>query len=125
MSLDRRALLLGLAAFAAAPARAHHGYMVWDTENPVALEGWISKELDGFPHWEIWMRVEGEDWEVDVGDQFTLKKAGLSEDGKEFKMRRELRIDGLRPVDRSVLRILPRRITFLDSGESFEIEVNG
>lgn len=124
MRPDRRALLLALAALPAAPAFAHHGYMRWDRDNPVDMEGWISKELDGFPHWEIWIRVDGEDWEVDVGDQFILKKAGFSEDGKEFALRRQIRVEGWRPVDRTVRRLLPFRIT-LDGDRSYDIVVEG
>ena len=75
--MNRRAFIT-LAAAAATPAAAHHGYMRWDRENPIVIEGWISKELDGFPHWEIWVRVESQDWEVDVGDQFQLERAGLA-----------------------------------------------
>ncbi|MEX2520653.1 MAG: hypothetical protein WD969_15120 [Paracoccaceae bacterium] len=125
MELHRRSLL-GLfgAALLGRAAGAHHGYMQWDFENPIVLEGWVSKEMDGFPHWEFWMRVDSQDWEVDVGDQFTLKKAGLSESGNEFAMRRTLRVDGARPVDRSIFRILPTRIIF-DDDEAYDIEVKG
>ena len=122
MKITRRAALLALAA---APAAAHHGFMQWDYENPVFIEGWVSKGLDGFPHWEIWVRVDGKDWEVDVGDQFVLQKAGLSGDGKEFRMRREIRVEGYRPVDKSVLRILPRRIIFEGGDEAYDIVVEG
>lgn len=122
MNITRRALILSALA---APAAAHHGYMQWDYENPVFIEGWVSKELDGFPHWEIWVRVGSDDWEVDVGDQFVLKKAGLSETGREFSMRREIRVEGFRPVERSVLRILPRRIIFDGGDVVYEIEVPG
>ncbi|MEM8755698.1 MAG: DUF6152 family protein, partial [Pseudomonadota bacterium] len=90
-------LSLLFAALAGA-AVAHHGYMRWDTENPLAIEGWISKEMTGFPHWEIEVRVDGEDWEVDVGDQLQLKKAGLRPDGSDFALRREIRVEGYRPV---------------------------
>jgi len=123
--LTRREFTLAtLAAATASPAFAHHGYMRWDTENPITLSGWISKELDGFPHWEIDMRVDNVDWEVDVGDQFVLKKAGFTEGGKEFALRRELTVEGLRPQDPKILRILPSRITFA-SGETYEINVKG
>ncbi|MEM7547553.1 MAG: hypothetical protein AAF367_18655 [Pseudomonadota bacterium] len=114
--------LTALSGLIAAPVLAHHGYMRWDTENPIALSGWISKELDGFPHWEIDIRVDGVDWEVDVGDQFVLKKAGFKQGGKEFALRRELTVEGLRPLDKKVLRILPSRITFAN-GDTYELEI--
>lgn len=128
MMVDRRAFLgvlgfLGAAALAGRAA-AHHGYMAWDTENPIVLDGWISKEMDGFPHWEIRVRVDGEDWAVDIGDKFTLQKAGFNDKGKDFRMRRKIRVEGVRPVDRSILRILPSRIT-LEGDEPRDIEVDG
>lgn len=123
MSLTRRTLIASLAALPAAPAFAHHGYMRWDEENPVRLEGWVSKEMDGFPHYEFWLRVDGDDWEVDVGDQWQLEKAGLSPTGSEFTMRREVIVEGVRPVDRSVFRILPKRI-ILDGDKAYDINVN-
>lgn len=124
MALTRRAFALSLAAAAlpAASLRAHHGYMRWDEDNPVTLEGWISSEMDGFPHYEFEMRVDGVDWEVDVGDQFQLEKAGLSRTGDEFTLRREVRVTGVRPIDREIHRILPSRIT-LDGDEVYDISV--
>ncbi len=124
--LNRRNFTLAALATAAAasPVLAHHGYMRWDTENPITLSGWISKELDGFPHWEIDMRVDNVDWEVDVGDQFVLKKAGFKQGGKEFAFGRKITVEGVRPVDRSILRILPSRIT-LDEDETYELEITG
>lgn len=125
MLLNRRAMLglLGVSALAGRAA-AHHGYMAWDTENPIVLEGWISKEMDGFPHWEFWMRVDGKDWSVDIGDQYQLKRAGFSSSGSEFQMRRQVKVWGLRPVDQSVLRVLPSRIQ-LDDEEPHDIVVKG
>lgn len=124
MQITRRAALGLFAALPAGIAAAHHGYMAWDTENPITLEGWISNEMDGFPHWEFWMRVDGEDWSVDIGDQFALKKAGLNENGSDFKLRRVVKVEGLRPVDRSVLRVLPSVITF-EGEEPHYIKVVG
>lgn len=123
--LTRRALI-ALAAAPLVPARAlaHHGWMKWDEDNPFAIEGWISKEMNGYPHWEIDVRVDGVDWEVDVGDQFALKKAGLKDDGSDFYLRREIRVEGLRPVDEDILRVLPRRIV-LDGDKSYDLFVDG
>lgn len=124
MALTRRTLVLSLGALAAPlPAVAHHGYMQWDEENPVVLEGWISKEMDGFPHFEFEMRVDGVDWEIDVGDQWQLEKAGLSPDGREFTIKRDVRVEGVRPLDRTILRILPKRIV-LDGDKVYDINVD-
>lgn len=108
----------------AAPVLAHHGYMRWDEDNPVVIEGWISKEMDGFPHWEIHVRVDGVDWEVDLGDQWQLEKAGLRKDGGNFSMRRKIRVEGIRPIDRKILRLLPRTIV-LDGEETYKMNVQG
>lgn len=126
MKIHRRAVLgLGAGAVCAGAVSAHHGYMAWDTENPIVVEGWISKAMDGFPHWEFWIRDgDGQDWAVDIGDQFTLERAGFSRSGSEFKMRVAARVAGVRPVDKSVFRILPSSIA-LDGGEPHEIEVKG
>lgn len=124
MKLARRSFITGAAALIAGRAAAHHGYMAWDYDNPITLEGWISNPMDGFPHWEFWMRVDGEDWSVDIGDQFTLQKAGFQKDGKEFTRNRQVRVEGYRPVDQKVLRILPTSIQ-LDDEEPREIVVSG
>ncbi len=108
----------------ALPARAHHGYMRWDEDNPIAIEGWVSKEMDGFPHWEIHVRVDGVDWEVDLGDQWQLRKAGLREDGGNFSVGRKIVVEGIRPIDRKILRMLPRRIV-LDGEEEYTMDVQG
>ena len=98
--------------------------MRWDEDNPVVIEGWISKEMDGFPHWEIHVRVDGVDWEIDVGDKWQLEKAGLRGDGGNFSIGREILIEGIRPVDRKILRLLPRRIV-LDGEEEYRMNVQG
>ena len=123
MTLTRRTLIASaiLTPFA---ARAHHGYMRWDEENPIAIEGWISKEMDGFPHWEIDVRVAGVDWEVDVGDPWALKKAGLKDDGSDFTVGREVRVEGLRPMEKNILRILPRKVIF-DGDKEYPLYVEG
>ncbi len=115
-----------LAAFVpvATPAIAHHGYMRWDEDNPITLEGWVSKEMDGFPHWEIHVRVDGIDWEVDLGDQWQLEKAGLRKDGANFTIGKEIRVEGIRPIDRKVLRLLPRTIV-LEGEETYTMNVQG
>ena len=127
MPMNRRALIAATLALPfAAPARAHHGWMKWDEENPFFIEGWISKEMDGFPHWEIDVRVDGEDWEVDVGDQFSLKKAGLKPDGSDFRLRREIKVIGLRSADPGHRRILPRQVVFDgDPEKTYDLFVDG
>lgn len=123
----RRRAAIALIAAALAPAAlspvlAHHGYMQWDKETPFVIEGWISKEMDGFPHWEIHVRVNSEDWEVDIGDQYQLEKAGLEPDGSDFRFKRDIRVEGWRPVDRNIRRVLPTRIIF-DGDEAHDLVV--
>lgn len=120
--IARKLLLAAAAAALPALSMAHHGWLSWDHDNPIVIEGWVSKEMDGYPHWEIDVRVDGEDWEVDVGDDIQLRKAGLRPDGSDFRLNREIRVEGLRLKDENVLRILPRRVV-LDGDKAYPLVV--
>ena len=120
--IARRMFLAGAAAALPALAWAHHGWLSWDHDNPIAIEGWISKEMDGYPHWEIDVRVDGEDWAVDVGDDIQLRKAGLRPDGSDFRLNRRIRVEGVRLKDKSTLRMLPRRV-ILDGDKEYPLVV--
>ena len=115
--MDRRRLLNAgvalLAIAAAAPGAAHHGLMLWDEENLVTIEGFVSQELDGFPHWEIQVRVDddSDDWLIDLGDNFTMERAGLHEDGREFSIGAAIKVEGFRPRDSETRLLRPARIT--------------
>lgn len=121
----RRCLLTGLAflLIAGTAARAHHGPMPWDRSEIVVLDGIVVQEMDGFPHWEISLRVDGVDWSVDVGDNFTLERAGLAPDGSDFSIGRRVIIEGYRPLDPAWHRLLPQRIII--DGTTYDIRLHG
>ncbi len=113
MTLPRRFFLItGAAAVATGMnAKAHHGLMIWDRENPIKLEGLISEEMDGFPHWEVEIRVDGQDWVIDLGSDFDLERAGLNPDGREFTIGAKIAVEGYRPKNSNTRLIRPKKIT--------------
>lgn len=116
MTMPRRSLLTMtlavLASGAAMPAAAHHGLMLWDEENVVTVEGFIAEEMDGYPHWEVEIRVsDGDDWIVDLGNDFDMERAGLNKDGSDFTIGRKIRVEGHVPRDSDTRLIRPLRIT--------------
>lgn len=121
--MNRRAFLAALATLPAAAAHAHHGVMRWDKSEIYVIEGWISNPMDGFPHWEISVRVGDVDWEVDVGGERQLRKAGFKPDGSEFSHRKDIKVEGYRPWKKDRLLILPVRITL--DGVTREIKIRG
>ncbi len=111
--MRRRFLLLAaaLAAAVAVPAAAHHGLTLWDEDTPTAVDGFISHELTGFPHWEIKIRdANGDDWRIDLGSSFEMEKAGLREDGSDLPIGTEVHVDGHRPRNSDKLLIRPDRV---------------
>jgi hypothetical protein len=90
--------LLTLALLAApVVAMAHHGLMLW-AEEVTSIEGFVSAEMDGFPHWEISVRTaDGRDWEVDVGSDFEMGRAGMKPE--DLPIGTEVRVEGNLPQD--------------------------
>ena len=118
MQVTRRKVLAGALAVFAAPALAHHGLMIWDKENPVTLTGLVSEEMDGFPHWEVTIRVEGRDWVIDLGSDFDLERAGLDPSGKQFTIGANITVEGYRPKDSDARLVRPKKIVL--DGKTFE-----
>lgn len=114
--------LVAALAFAVAPARAHHGVIIYDKTTLVTIEGFVSKVMDGFPHWEINVRADGVEWTLDLDSDVTLKKAGLRPDGGDFTIGRRIRVEGYRVQDPEWYHMAPVRI-HLD-GKVYEIEVD-
>lgn len=113
--MDRRTFLTltAGAAAVAGSAGAHHGLMLWDEENLVVIEGFVAEELDGFPHWEIEVRVneDSDDWVIDMGDDFIMERAGLNKDGREFTIGKPIKVEGYQPKDSDTHLLRPVRIT--------------
>lgn len=121
--LTRRTALAGAIALLAVPAFAHHGLMIWDKENLVIVEGVVTEEMDGYPHWEITVRAEGEDWLVDIGSDFELERAGFSADGREFTPGAKIRVEGYRPKDSDTRLMRPQRMIL--NGKTYEFVTDG
>ena len=101
--------LLAVLSLFAAPALAHHGLMLWSDE-VTAIEGFVSEEMDGFPHWEISVRTpDGQDWDVDVGSDFEMERAGVKPEN--LPIGTEVRVEGNLPQGEPDARLLrPLRI---------------
>lgn len=85
-------------------ASAHHGLMIWSDE-VTTIEGFVSEEMDGFPHWEISVRTpDGEDWEIDVGNDFEMERAGMK--AEDLPIGTEVRVEGNLPKDKPDARLL-------------------
>jgi len=72
------ALLIGCTAFAATPALAHHGW-AWSTGENVKLTGKITSVKLGNPHGHVTMDVDGETWDMVVGQPWRNERAGLKD----------------------------------------------
>lgn len=82
--LDRaKALMASIgAAFVIAmafalPAGAHHGWSWAEGEN-AEITGTIEKVQLGNPHGEVTLKVNGENWTVEVGQPWRNERAGLT-----------------------------------------------
>jgi hypothetical protein len=112
-TMTRRILrpLIVILALLAAPgaATAHHGLMIWSDE-VTTIEGFVSAEMDGFPHWEISVRTpDGRDWDIDVGSDFEMGRAGMKAD--DLPIGTKVLVEGNLPQDDPEATILrPLRI---------------
>ena len=114
MRLRRRTFvgaMTALAIGAAMPVAAHHGLMLWDEENVVTIEGFVAEEMDGYPHWEVEIRVDDDtdDWIVDLGNDFDMERAGLEKDGSDFTIGKRIKVEGYVPRDSDTHLIRPLR----------------
>lgn len=79
MPLTRRAFgALALAAVAATPAAAHHGWR-WTTGRNIELTGTIREARLGNPHGLLTVATDDETWTVEVGQPWRNERAGLTE----------------------------------------------
>lgn len=76
-----RAALAGmiLAATAAVPALAHHGW-AWAEEEFSELTGTVRSVFVGNPHARLELEVDGEVWTVELAPPAATERAGFSED---------------------------------------------
>lgn len=81
MAGKRNVLILGavLAALAAAPAPAHHGWE-WAEAGNSELTGTVVAAKLGNPHGELTLDVSGASWVVEVGQPWRNERAGLKDE---------------------------------------------
>jgi hypothetical protein len=107
------ALLLALSP---AAALAHHGWS-WTTGENVEVEG-VIREVDlGMPHGVLTLDVEGEVWQVEVGQPWRNERAGLK-DG-DLAPGVKVRIEGEPAADIKDRRIKAERLWIGDKQFEF------
>lgn len=90
--LTRRRLTLSiLITGLAAPALAHHGWR-WTSGENIRLTGIIRSARLGNPHGVLQVDVEGEIWQVEIGQPWRNERAGLTD--ADFAKGREIVIEG-------------------------------
>jgi len=114
----KKNLFAGLAlAFALllppAPATAHHGW-AWTTGGNIELTGIVRTVKLGNPHGVLEIDVEGEMWEVEVGQPWRNERAGLK-DG-DLVEGIEIRVIGEPAADAADRRVKAERL-FLNGRE--------
>ena len=102
----RRVLTIALAALAlllqASLALTHHGWS-WTTGGNIDLTGIIKSAKLGNPHGVLQVDVEGETWEVEVGQPWRNERAGVK-DG-DLAEGVEIRVIGERAADKADKRV--------------------
>lgn len=77
-TLDRRALLAGLAVSGAAlPAAAHHGWGSYDANGVFTIEGAILSAKYENPHGEVEIMHAGKRWTCTLAPPFRMQNRGL------------------------------------------------
>lgn len=77
--MRRTLAVLALVLAAPAAALAHHGWS-WTTGGNIDLTGVIETVELGMPHGLITVNVEGEIWQVEVGQPWRNERAGIGPD---------------------------------------------
>ncbi len=117
-----RPLLVALALLAVpGGATAHHGLMIW-AEEVTEIEGFVSSEMDGFPHWEISVRTpDGRDWDIDVGSDFEMDRAGMKPE--DLPIGTKVRVEGNLPKNNPEATLL-RPLRVIAGDEVYEFRGN-
>lgn len=68
-----------VAFLTASAAQAHHGW-AWATDEEFEITGTIQSIRLGNPHGEVTIRVDGEDWVVEVGQPWRNDRVGLTKE---------------------------------------------
>ena len=76
-TIGRRALLGGLAALAATPTRAHHGWGNYDAGTTLSFEGPVLVSKYENPHGEVEIMHESRRWTCTLAPPFRMQARGL------------------------------------------------
>lgn len=98
------ALALGIASF---PAMAHHGWS-WAEEENSELTGVVERTSLGNPHGTVTLMVDGETWEIEIGQPWRNERAGLSE--QNLFEGAEITVQGHRSKDANERRLKAERV---------------
>ncbi len=106
--LNRRFLLTALAATAAFPALAHHGWR-WTASGDFELTGRITETRLGNPHGVLTIEANGEVWTAEVGQPWRNERAGLTD--AMMAPGTEITVLGQRHADPGVLTVKAEVVT--------------
>lgn len=112
----RRAILGAVALFGilqAGAAAAHHGWR-WTAEGNFEVVGPIKQVQLGYPHGELIVEFEGEDWLVEIGSPNRNARAGLEDD--MIVVGAQVVVSGHRSADLDETRVKAERL-YLDGVE--------
>ena len=111
-------VIVGLAAFAAAPVVAHHAFSAeFDADRPLQLEGTVVRVEWINPH--AWIHIEtaeGQTWMVEGGTPNTLFRRGFTKDS--LLVGTEIMVDGYQAKD-GTNKANGRDLTFKDGQKLF------
>ncbi|SPH17666.1 hypothetical protein DEA8626_01190 [Defluviimonas aquaemixtae] len=107
MQITRRGILALVAALAATPVAAHHGWR-WTNTGEFELTGLITKAKLGNPHGVLTIDADGEIWTAEIGQPWRNERAGLSDD--MFEPGTEITLLGHRSADQDELVMKAERV---------------
>ena len=116
MRPTRRIILTGLAAFAATPALAHHGWR-WTDGGKFELTGIVTHADLGNPHGVLTIETDDELWAVEVGQPWRNDRAGLTDD--LLSVGTEMTVIGERSANPEQLRMKAEAIVI--AGETYPL----
>lgn len=108
------ALILSL--FIAPVSRAHHGWG-WATDTEFEITGQITAAKLGNPHGLVTIEVKGDLWDVEVGQPWRNRNAGLSD--AMFAIGRAMTVHGHRSAKKSERLVKAERVVF--DGTSYDL----
>ena len=116
MQPTRRMALCVVAALAAAPALAHHGWR-WTDGGQFELTGVVTHADLGNPHGVLTIEAEDEIWAVEVGQPWRNDRAGLTDD--LLSVGTEMTVIGERSADPEELRMKAEAVVI--AGETYPL----